>query len=439
MRGRCEFDDEFGNADDKLECIQNSECVGLGVCQCKAGFKQSPEGKCLLKYGEKCNDTEGLVCNYKYEHLICQAGICGCEFYGQQAFQPEIQTCRWLVGEDCDITQDDGHNQPAGFPRLRRCVNDAFCKPFRPGHHKGTCVCKRGFEISSEKTCTKDRGHGRPCSASMDCDKKRYLECIPDEEQGSHCECLQNEMYFDGKECRVFPGKSCQQNNLCALNSYCEGEWCVCNEGYQIGNSDCFPVTRRHGHSLELPSDNFSHPYPEMSCDETFLGNVERLKCKCQMKVNSHTWSTEKVACLALVGNQCFSDEDCIDYAMCDSDGYTCQCSSAAHTTTNRTCVLKSTVPKDLDTNENAGDWTERMHKLKSIRADESSNETANDGTGIPFSLKMVAFETQTNLFKLILMLPSQLIEPMVSPKITLKIMSVQLFTSSLIRSMNLN
>jgi len=224
--GRCELDDEFGNLYDKLECIQNSECVSPGVCVCKPGFKQTTEGNCLLKFGEKCNDTVGLVCNYKEEHLICQDGVCGCQFYGQQAFQPETQTCRWLVGEDCDVTEGDEFSDYGHVVRL--CINNAFCKPSRTGG-RATCVCKNGFEVSPDKTCTTNRGYGRPCSASMDCDEKRFLECVPNEEQGSRCECQRYEMHFDGKNCRVAPGKSCRQNKLCIQNAYCEGEWCVCN------------------------------------------------------------------------------------------------------------------------------------------------------------------------------------------------------------------
>ncbi|CAL8112888.1 unnamed protein product [Orchesella dallaii] len=385
--GRCELDDESANGDDKLECIANSECVEPGVCRCKPGFKQTPEGKCLLKFGEKCNDSQGLVCNYKYEHLICQERVCGCEFYGQQAFQPEIQICRWLVGEDCDVTEDNGlsENHPAeSFPRKRMCVKDAVCEPSRPGGRRGTCVCNKGFEISSDKTCTKDRGYGHQCSASMDCDKKRYLECVPDEEQGSRCDCIQYEMYFDGKQCRVLPGKSCRQNKLCTHQSYCEGDWCVCNEGYKIGTSGCVPISR-HSHSIELPT------YPELRCEELLFG-VGRSKCECLLKTKSHEWSSDKTACLALVGNECLSDGDCTDHANCDPDGQTCQCSLAAHTTTNRTCVLKSTASKDFGNSEQSGDWTERMHKLKSIHIDENSNEASNGGLQLVLSFKIIAF-----------------------------------------------
>lgn len=217
--------------DDQLECVKNADCVGHGVCQCKPGFTQTPEGTCMLKYGERCNHSERL-CN-KYQYLNCQDGKCDCVLYGQMKYDEHANQCAFLVGESCETSESPPYEGNPAVVNVKsaKCVTDSFCKNTRVGSTNGVCTCVSDLQKTSENTCSRyNKGHGLSCSTSSDCDKEKFLECVFDESTGSRCDCNQTNMYFDGQQCRVQVGRSCANNKLCAENSYCEGDWCVCME-----------------------------------------------------------------------------------------------------------------------------------------------------------------------------------------------------------------
>lgn len=222
--------------DDRQECIKNAECMSPGYCQCKPGFIKIPDGTCKLQYNQPCNSSSGKNDCNELESLVCRDGKCVCEFYGQMIYDEEINQCRTLVEERCN----NGNRERDANWKLPICVKDAVCKP-QLGSHKSTCVCLPGFSTTSERTCSRyNKGYGQQCSASMDCDRKLFLECILDEDQWGRCRCPQYDMFWDGSRCRVYPGKVCTHNRHCAVNSFCEGTWCICNQvrGHILKNNN---------------------------------------------------------------------------------------------------------------------------------------------------------------------------------------------------------
>lgn len=56
------------------KCRKNAHCGKNYMCECNAGYEETPDGQCLLKYGEQCDATE---CHH-HANLECRSGFCLC-------------------------------------------------------------------------------------------------------------------------------------------------------------------------------------------------------------------------------------------------------------------------------------------------------------------------------------------------------------------------
>jgi hypothetical protein len=193
-----------------------------------------------------------------------------------------------------------------------------------------------------------------PCSFPGDCAKSLFLTCVIDEEHGGLCSCHPNEMFFDGKECLVLPGRVCRENKKCGRNSNCHnGEFCMCNEGYVLDpmQMTCLLVQRKEPTTSTVPPSSTSPPIvyeteehlngDEVGCSGMSRDSTDFQKCSCLIHHGEKVWSEEKATCLALVGAFCGLDEHCTELAYCEMEDRVCQCRPEARTTLNKTCVLK--------------------------------------------------------------------------------------------------
>lgn len=350
-------------SDDKLECIKGGQCV-RERCECLPGHSETPLRTCLLNYNENCDNTKGQFCN-TFNFLNCQDGKCGCEFYGQMAYDNKVQQCRMLAGEVCDIPIFTNHNNNneesdlininnniiTGDERIHQCIQDAECTQ-SPNHHKGKCVCKSGKQKTHEGTCTDTKEHGHPCNFTGDCNTNAFLTCVIDEHNGGLCDCMPNEMFYCNlvNECLVLPGRSCSKNKNCGRNSNCENaEYCTCNEGYSLDNTNfnCYLSNQEETSESQnevVPSiliTTTNAPNEEEDCSKIAKSFLDFQKCNCNLNPNSNIWSQEKEKCLSLVGSDCDFNESCVDLSYCDIDDKICQCVLSAKTTSNKTCVPK--------------------------------------------------------------------------------------------------
>jgi len=298
-----------------VTCVSNADCVNE-YCQCRDGYSPTPQRECLLRYGSKCNNTEGRMCN-KYEFLNCLDGVCDCEFYNQMMYEPKFSMCRMLVDEFCDLTSGrDG--------RTHECVSNSVCKPIA-GRTKGECQCIRGHWATKEKTCSTISNHGYRCLLPTDCDSSKFLVCGFEDSSGhGRCVC-ENGMFFNGSMCVVQPGRECSRNSNCSPNSYCaDGQFCVCNTTYVLN--------------------------PEkMECIQRWN------RTHCRSLENQYVWSFEKDQCLGLLGSECHVDEECVDNAFCQRGK--CACKVGAY---GKLCLLVPHYSAEYEQSQESSDFNDR-------------------------------------------------------------------------------
>lgn len=70
-------------------CTKNSVCDSVtNTCKCLSGYDLSPDGNCVHKHGESCEEDED--CKREY---LCYDGLCECRYPNHQYYHAENDTC----------------------------------------------------------------------------------------------------------------------------------------------------------------------------------------------------------------------------------------------------------------------------------------------------------------------------------------------------------
>lgn len=219
-------------------CVPNAACpfrnsgsyYSSTLCICQTGFSRSPEGLCLVNFGEPCN-TKEKRCGHD---MMCKSGRCECKYAERQKYDRDLNLCVSLVDSPClvKVTSEDGTKGNISFP----CVKNAECQLIEQALYE--CRCKEGY-IEGEHTC--ELVYDQPCTDDTDepCDRLAPLECID-----GRCKCSSEYLYYEvnSRKCKALVGAPCLVGfkDTCTGGSECKPSrnsnskygQCRCSQGY---------------------------------------------------------------------------------------------------------------------------------------------------------------------------------------------------------------
>ncbi|CEF69139.1 Epidermal growth factor-like domain and Polysaccharide deacetylase domain and EB domain and Cysteine-rich repeat and Glycoside hydrolase/deacetylase, beta/alpha-barrel domain-containing protein [Strongyloides ratti] len=278
------------------KCINGADCVA-GTCICPPDTRLI-NGKCTKELfafpGEDCGSgqecTRNSICNH--ETLKCEC----------------INTLKIAIGRSC---VDRLRSHP-GYPcdNGEICIGGSVC-------FKGFCKCP-GNQIVSDKICVEPRRlmpgnkctDDDICTGNSECDRKTWM-----------CQCRPHHIAIGGICTKIIlakPGEQCSgQQYRCILNSYCNGDTCICLSGMKLIDDQCrIPVKRQPG----------SYCGENEEC--TNLSTCINGRCVCnppRILKNSKCEMTVDVAAggVCSIHDKCLGGSNCINgRCLCNTNEY---------------------------------------------------------------------------------------------------------------------
>ncbi|XP_008556518.3 prion-like-(Q/N-rich) domain-bearing protein 25 isoform X2 [Microplitis demolitor] len=271
-------------------CLEDRDCMAvnsiciMNKCQCKPNFVRRSRNLCTLsQLGMDCENNNGCIDILNSKCSVSKKCECISNYV-----EYNITACMPLLGSYCS------ENQPCA-------TLNSICS-------NNICVCGDGLVEYSNNKCT-SHFIGKYCMIDKDCKEILGSKCV-----NNGCACKDNYALLNITACAPLLGEFCENNQQCApANSICNNDICQCDFDYlRRFNNKCIPKTGHFKISCYEDDDCLGIKYAICSTYQ---------KCVCQS--NYVALGDDK--CVALIGEYCESDEECISYnTVCINNK--CQC-----------------------------------------------------------------------------------------------------------------
>ncbi|XP_057333973.1 neurogenic locus notch homolog protein 1-like [Microplitis mediator] len=271
-------------------CLEDGDCTAIdsicimNECQCKPHYVRRSKNLCVLsQLGMDCKDSIDCIDILYSECSVNKK----CECISNYA-EYDISACGPQLGSFCS--------------EIRPCATpNSICS-------NNICVCGDGLIGHSNNKCT-SHYIGKYCMVEEDCKEILNSKCV-----NNDCACKDNYDMLNTTACAPLLGEYCENNQQCApANSICNENKCQCDLDYvRRFNNKCIPEAGHFKISCYENNDCVSIKYAQCSTYQ---------KCVCP----SEYVALGDDRCIALIGEYCDSDEECISYnTVCINNK--CQC-----------------------------------------------------------------------------------------------------------------
>ncbi|ODN02415.1 hypothetical protein Ocin01_04272, partial [Orchesella cincta] len=164
-----EYKSDISKRSKHMECIQGAECLRrwnypFPHCVCHSSLRTSRSRKCVLGFGDPCdNHNKELMCD-ESKLLTCVNWMCQCHEDYNHEYDEYAENCVGKVGAFCKISKrkffngklsDDGRDSNDQDPYAVLCTNGAACALELAGESfgNGVCACWWMYNVTANGTC----------------------------------------------------------------------------------------------------------------------------------------------------------------------------------------------------------------------------------------------------------------------------------------------